>query len=115
MEKLYYERPYVKTFEAKVLDCRPGKDGLYEVLLDRTAFYPEGGGQPADMGKLGEAAVLDVREKAEGIVHITDRQVLTGCTVTGIIDWERRFSHMQNHSGEHLLSGIVHKHYALIT
>lgn len=111
MEKLYYERPYVKTFEAKVLDCRPGKDGLYEVLLDRTAFYPEGGGQPADMGKLGEAAVLDVREKADGIVHITDRQVLTGCTVMGIIDWERRFSHMQNHSGEHLLSGIVHKHY----
>lgn len=111
MEKLYYEKPYVKTFEAKVLDCRPGKDGLYEVVVDRTAFYPEGGGQPADMGKLGEAAVLDVREKAEGIVHITDRQVLNGSTVTGIIDWERRFSHMQNHSGEHLLSGIVHKHY----
>lgn len=111
MEKLYYEKPYVKTFEAKVLDCRPGKDGLYEVVLDRTAFYPEGGGQPSDMGRLGEAAVLDVREKAEEIVHITDRQVFAGSTVTGIIDWERRFSHMQNHSGEHLLSGIVHKHY----
>ncbi len=111
MDKLYYEKPYVKTFEAKVLDCRPGKDGLYEVYLDRTAFYPEGGGQPADMGKLGEAAVLDVRERAEEIVHITDKQVLTGSTVTGIIDWERRFCHMQNHSGEHLLSGIVHKHY----
>lgn len=111
MEKLYYERPYRKTFEAKVLSCNPGKDGLYEVVLDRTAFYPEGGGQPADTGKLGEAAVLDVREDAKGIVHITDGKVLTGSTVTGTIDWERRFTHMQNHSGEHLLSGIIHKHY----
>ncbi|WP_313182810.1 alanyl-tRNA editing protein [Lacrimispora sp.] len=111
MEKLYYDRPYVKTFEAVVIDCRPGKDCLFEVLLDRTAFYPEGGGQPADMGSLGEAAVLDVRERPEGIVHITDKPLKAGSRVNGIIDWERRFCHMQNHSGEHLLSGIVHKHY----
>lgn len=113
MEKLYYHRPYVKIFEATVTGCRQGKSGTFEVLLDRTAFYPEGGGQPADMGKLEEAAVLDVREKPEGILHMTDRPLPVGSTVTGTIDWERRFCHMQNHSGEHLLSGIVHKNYGL--
>lgn len=113
MDKLYYNRPYVKKFKGKVLDCVQGKDGFYQVLLDRTAFYPEGGGQPADMGSLGEAAVLDVRDKPEGIVHITDKPLKAGSQVTGAIDWERRFGHMQNHSGEHLLSGIVHKHYGL--
>ncbi|KEZ89331.1 alanyl-tRNA editing protein [Lacrimispora celerecrescens] len=113
MEKLYYDRPYVKTFEAVVTDCRPGKDCFFEVFLDRTAFYPEGGGQPADMGSLGEASVLDVRERPEGIVHITDKPLKVGSRVKGIIDWDRRFCFMQNHSGEHLLSGIVHKHYGL--
>ena len=113
MEKLYYDRPYVKTFEGEVLNCSQGKDSLFQVLLDRTAFYPEGGGQPADMGSLGEAAVLDVRERPEGIVHITDKPLKAGSRVMGVIDWERRFCNMQNHSGEHLLSGIVHKHYGL--
>ena len=113
MEKLYYDRPYVKTFEAVVADCRPGKDCFFEVFLDRTAFYPEGGGQPADMGSLGEASVLDVKERPEGIVHITDKPLKAGSRVNGIIDWERRFCLMQNHSGEHLLSGIVHKYYGL--
>ncbi len=111
MEKLYYERPYVKKFEAEVVECRPDKDGKYLVRLNRTAFYPEGGGQPADTGSLGEALVCDVRERPEGIVHITDRPIPEKSLVTGILDWERRFSHMQNHSGEHLLSGVVHKHY----
>ncbi|MGC6175596.1 alanyl-tRNA editing protein [Lacrimispora sp. 38-1] len=111
MEKLYYERPYVKKFEAEVVECRPDKDGKYLVRLNRTAFYPEGGGQPADTGTLGEALVCDVRERPEGIVHITDRPIPEKTLVTGILDWERRFSHMQNHSGEHLLSGVVHKHY----
>ncbi len=113
MEKLYYHRPYVKTFEAKVTGCTQGKDGTFEVILDRTAFYPEGGGQPSDTGTLGEAAVLDVRERGENIIHVTDRPVAAGSVVTGTIDWDRRFYHMQNHSGEHLLSGIVHKHYGL--
>lgn len=113
MGKLYYDIPYVKTFEAKVTECRTGSEGFFEIILDRTAFYPEGGGQPADMGTLGEVAVLDVREKKEGIVHITDKPLKVGSAVAGNIDWERRFCHMQNHSGEHLLSGIVHKHYGL--
>lgn len=111
MEKLYYERPYVKQFDAEVTGCIPDKDGKYLVCLSRTAFYPEGGGQPADTGTLGEARVLDVRERAEGIVHITDRPLIENSLVTGILDWERRFSHMQNHSGEHLFSGVVHKYY----
>ena len=111
MEKLYYERPYVKQFDAEVTGCIPDKDGKYLVRLSRTAFYPEGGGQPADTGTLGEARVLDVRERAEGIVHITDRPLIENSLVTGILDWERRFSHMQNHSGEHLFSGVVHKYY----
>ena len=111
MEKLYYERPYVKRFDAIVLDCVPVPEGLFSVLLDRTAFYPEGGGQPADTGKLLDATVMDVRERPEGIVHITDKQIPIDTVVTGEIDWERRLSHMQNHSGEHILSGLVHKHY----
>lgn len=111
MEKLYYQKPYVKEFEAVVIDCRAGKNGQYEVLLNQTGFYPEGGGQPADEGKLGDATVFDVKERPEGIIHITDMQLLPDSKVIGIIDWERRFCHMQNHSGEHILSGIVHKHY----
>ncbi|WP_313076419.1 alanyl-tRNA editing protein [Lacrimispora sp.] len=111
MEKLYYEKPYVTNFEAEVIDCRQGKNGQYEVLLNRTAFYPEGGGQPADTGRLGEAKVLDVQERAEGIVHIVDMQLLPESKLIGIVDWDRRFFLMQNHSGEHILSGIVHKHY----
>lgn len=111
MEKLYYERPYVKQFEAEVTGCIPDKDGKYLVQLSRTAFYPEGGGQPADTGTLGDAQVLDVRDRPEGIVHITDRPLPEKSVVTGILDWERRFSHMQNHSGEHLFSGVVHKYY----
>ena len=111
MEKLYYHIPYVKNFEADVVSCEAGKDGHYLVTLSRTGFYPEGGGQPADTGKMGEAAVLDVHEKGDTIIHVTDRPVEAGSTVFCIIDWERRFDHMQNHSGEHILSGLVHRHY----
>lgn len=110
MEKLYYQLPYVKQFEAKVLSCEKGKKG-FEVILDRTAFYPEGGGQPSDTGMLGEARVLEVHEKGEEIIHYTDLEVQTGQTVTGIIDWEGRFSNMQQHSGEHIVSGLIHGRY----
>lgn len=113
MEKLYYDRPYVKIFEAKVTACQSLKEGFYEIILDKTAFYPEGGGQPADKGILGEAAVLDVRENTDGIIHVTDKPLKAGSVVKGMLDWERRFCHMQNHSGEHLISGIVHKQYGL--
>ena len=105
-EKLYYADPFLKEFTATVLDCQAGKNG-YTVTLDRTAFYPEGGGQPADHGTLDGAAVTDVHEKNGVIFHNVDRAVEIGKTVTGVIDWARRFDHMQQHSGEHICSGLI--------
>ena len=105
-EKLYYADPFLKEFTATVLDCQAGKNG-YTVTLDRTAFYPEGGGQPADHGTLDGAAVTDVHEKNGVILHNVDRAVEIGKTVSGFIDWARRFDHMQQHSGEHIVSGML--------
>ena len=105
-EKLYYADPFLKEFTATVLDCQPGKYG-YLVTLDRTAFYSEGGGQPADHGTLDGAAVTDVHEKNGVIFHNVDRAVEIGKTVSGSIDWARRFDHMQQHSGEHICSGLI--------
>ena len=105
-EKLYYADPFLKEFTATVLDCQAGKNG-YTVTLDRTAFYPEGGGQPADHGTLDGAAVTDVHEKNGVIFHNVDRAVEIGKAVSGSIDWARRFDHMQQHSGEHICSGLI--------
>ena len=105
-EKLYYADPFLTDFTATVLDCQPDKNG-YLVTLDRTAFYPEGGGQPADHGVLDRAAVTDVHEKNGVILHNVDRAVEIGKTVAGAIDWGRRFDHMQQHSGEHICSGLI--------
>ena len=105
-EKLYYADAFMRTFTATVLTCEPGKNG-YLVTLDRTAFYPEGGGQPADHGTLNGAAVTDVHEKDGIVVHTVEKAVEIGENVTGAIDWARRFDHMQQHSGEHILSGIL--------
>ena len=105
-EKLYYADPFLKEFTATVLDCQAGKNG-YTVTLNRTAFYPEGGGQPADHGTLDGAAVTDVHEKNGVIFHNVDRAVEIGKTVSGSIDWARRFDHMQQHSGEHICSGLI--------
>ncbi len=107
-EKLFDNKPYLRDFSAKVLECVPaGKH--WTVLLDRTAFYPEGGGQPCDLGTLGGAKVLDVQEADGRILH-TVTAPLAG-TVEGTIDWDRRFDLMQQHSGEHIVSGIVHRLY----
>lgn len=105
-EKLYYQDPYQTTFTARVLTCEPSKTG-YLVTLDRTAFYPEGGGQPADHGTLGGVAVTDVHEKDGVIFHTCGAPVEIGTEVEGAIDWPRRFDHMQQHSGEHILSGLL--------
>lgn len=105
-EKLYYQDAYATKFTAKVLECTEDKQG-YKVVLDRTLFYPEGGGQPADMGTLGGVNVLDVHEKNDIITHTTDKPLEVGAEVEGEIDWERRFDLMQNHSGEHILSGVI--------
>ena len=109
-EKLYYSDPFLKEFTATVLSCEQDKAG-WKVVLDRTAFYPEGGGQPADTGMLGDAKVIDVREKENVIVHSCDKALNVGETVTGRIDWARRFDHMQQHSGEHIVSGIICARY----
>ena len=105
-EKLYYDDPFLTEFTAVVLACREEKN-LWRVVLDRTAFYPEGGGQPADHGTLGGAAVSDVREKDGEIVHCCDRPLAVGETVEGRVDFARRFDFMQQHSGEHIVSGIL--------
>lgn len=108
--KLYYETPYVKTFHAAVLFCEQGPHG-YEVILDRTGFYPEGGGQPGDTGFLDDAKILDVHEKQGRIIHYTDVPIEIGKQVYGGVDWDRRYANMQQHSGEHLLSGLIHNRY----
>ena len=109
-EKLYDQDPFLKEFTAQILSCEVIIDA-WRVTLDRTAFYPEGGGQPADHGILGGAKVLDVREQDGVIFHICDKPVEIGETVTGSIDWDRRFDHMQQHSGEHIISGILCRLY----
>lgn len=104
--KLYYENAYTQDFTAVVQSCEAVKNG-FAVTLDRTAFYPEGGGQPADHGTLGEARVLDVHEKDGVVTHLCDRALSAGAEVGGRIDWARRFDHMQQHSGEHIISGLL--------
>ncbi|MDE7220689.1 MAG: alanyl-tRNA editing protein [Oscillospiraceae bacterium] len=105
-EKLFYQDAFLKEFSGTVLDCRDEK-GQWVVVLDRTAFYPEGGGQPADHGTLGGVNVVDVREKDGEVLHFCDGKVDIGTVADGVIDWERRFDFMQQHSGEHIVSGIL--------
>ena len=95
-DKLYEEDAYLREFEAEVTGCVPA-EGSWLVTLDRTAFYPEGGGQPADTGTLGGARVLDVHEKEGEILHTTDAPLPVGDRTAGAIDWEARFSRMQQH------------------
>ena len=109
-EKLYYKDSHRFTFDAVVIDCREEKKG-YSVVLDRTAFFPEGGGQLADTGTLGGVRVTDVHEKGGDIRHYTDAPLTIGETVHGELDREQRLRRMQNHSGEHILSGLVHNAY----
>ena len=109
-EKLYDANGHLREFSALVLACAEAGD-RWAVTLDRTAFFPEGGGQAADTGTLGGVSVLDVQESAGEIRHYTAAPLRPGETVTGVLDWEKRFRRMQNHSGEHLLSGLVHARY----
>ena len=108
--KLYYEDPYRQDFRGKVLSCEQVKNG-WAVVLDATAFFPEEGGQTADTGTLAGARVLDAHEKAGVITHLTDGPVPVGVTVEGHIDWPDRYRKMQNHTGEHVVSGLVYGKY----
>lgn len=109
-EKLFYSDSYMQAFSARVCECRPSGE-TFEVVLDRTAFFPEGGGQAADTGMLDKARVLDVKERKGIIYHTTDFELEVGKIVEGIIDWEKRFSRMQQHTGEHIVSGLIHKQF----
>ena len=106
--KLYETGPYVQTFTATVLVCTPAGE-QFAVQLDRTAFYPEGGGQPCDTGALGTALVTDVQEHGGVITHTVSAALPVGQTVEGRIDWARRRDHMEQHTGEHILSGTLHR------
>lgn len=101
-EKLYFQDAYLKEFTALVIG-REVRDGYPVVILDRTAFYPESGGQPHDLGWLNEVRVIRVEEEEEVILHFLERNLLED-QVTGRIDWSRRFNHMQQHTGQHILS-----------
>ncbi len=110
MEKLFYADCHLKTFSATVTSCTESPKG-WLVTLSATAFYPEGGGQACDLGTLGTARVLDVQEHGEDICHLCDAPLAVGSTVEGSIDWARRFDLMQQHSGEHIVSGLIHQRY----
>jgi alanyl-tRNA synthetase len=102
-ERLYYTDAYLTEFDASVLEHG---DGGRRIYLDRTAFYPTSGGQPFDRGRLGEAEVVDVVDEGDRIAHLLASPV-TAPRVRGRIDWSRRFDHMQQHTGQHLLSAVI--------
>ena len=116
--RLYYEDSFLKEFTARVVHCEvlppDVKGGIpgtaWGLLLDRTAFYPTSGGQPHDLGKIGEANVLDVRDEGEEILHVVDRRPANP-DVDCCIQWPRRFDHMQQHTGQHLLSAMFQERF----
>lgn len=110
MEKLFYKDSHLAEFTATVQSCEQ-EEKYYKVVLDRTAFFSEGGGQSADTGILDGVKVFDVQEKDGILYHMTEKPLKIGKTVEGKIDWDERFSKMQQHSGEHIVSGLIHQKY----
>src|ERR1700732_3193698 len=111
--RLYFDDSFLREFDARVLSCEPeGHNGAaaWAAVLDSTGLYPTSGGQPHDLGKLGDANVLDVRDDGEDVVHVVDRELPLG-PVNGCVDWGRRFDHMQEHTGQHLLSAMFQERY----
>ncbi|MEG0108913.1 MAG: alanyl-tRNA editing protein, partial [Lachnospiraceae bacterium] len=115
---LYYEDSSITEFQAEVISCEKamdqqfpnkGKKEFYQVVLDQTAFFPEGGGQSPDVGTLEGQAVIDVQEINGVIYHALYNPLQVGQKVTGRIDWTERFTKMQQHSGEHIVSGLVNQ------
>ncbi|MBO5336083.1 MAG: alanyl-tRNA editing protein [Lachnospiraceae bacterium] len=114
MEKLFYKDIHITNFEATVTDCiYDEQKKLYEVILDRTAFFPEEGGQVADKGSLAGQEICDVQIKNDIISHYVKEALEPGTVVHGQVDWAQRFDFMQQHSGEHMISGLVNKHFGL--
>ena len=108
--RLFYEDVYIKEFEAIVLSCEE-REGRFYTILNETAFYPEGGGQPADKGTIENEKVIDVQYIDGELYHITEKPFEEGSQVVGRIDWDWRFDLMQQHSGEHIVSGMIHEKY----
>lgn len=109
-EKLFYKDSHMSTFSAVVKSCEKTKKG-YEAVLDRTAFFPEGGGQSADTGWINGIEVTDARERDGEVYHLMKEPLIPGEEVEGKIRDKERFSKMQQHTGEHIISGLVHKMY----
>ncbi len=114
-QKLYNEDAYIKEFDAEVVSCLQNKD-RYLVTLDKSAFFPEGGGQSGDRGTLilkdhSTVKVLDTHEKDGNVIVYCESPIAAGESVHGILDWEFRFDRMQNHSGEHIVSGLIHERF----
>jgi alanyl-tRNA synthetase len=120
--RLYYDDSYLQNFDARLLHCIPaepfaspsGTLAAWEVILDQSAFYPTSGGQPNDFGMIENARILDVRDDSDDIIHIVDRELPQG-NVSACLDWPRRFDHMQQHTGQHLLSAMFQERYGLPT
>ena len=110
VRKLYYEDCHLSRFTARVESCEE-TDGGWAVTLDATAFYPEGGGQASDTGTLGGVKVLHAGEAGEQVIHLCGGPLTVGETVEGQIDYARRFDLMQQHTGEHMVSGVIHRRY----
>lgn len=108
--KLYYEDSHLARFQAAVVSCEKREQG-FGVILDATAFYPEGGGQAGDTGTLNGVPVLDTREEAGQVVHLCEQALEPGTQVEGVLDYAPRFLRMQQHSGEHMVSGVIHRRY----
>ncbi len=112
-EKLYYTNQYLKKFEAVVTACEEAENGKYNVILDKTAFFPEGGGQDADSGTLNGIDIEYVFEKGDDVCHVSSVPFESGENVKGIIDFDKRFLIMQKHSGEHIFCGVSHSLYGV--
>ncbi|MBO4693721.1 MAG: alanyl-tRNA editing protein [Clostridia bacterium] len=109
-KKLYEKDAYISKFNAAVLSCDKAENG-YRIKLDKTAFFPEGGGQPADTGTISGVNVFDVQIENDEIFHYTEKPLETGVTASCNLDFDRRYSFMQNHTAEHIVSGLVFKEY----
>lgn len=111
VQPLFEKNSFLREFTAKVVECKAAANGRFAVVLEQTAFFPEGGGQKSDTGFLDEIRVLDVQQRDGVIYHFIKEPLEIDRVVRGKIDWEQRFKRMQNHTGEHIVSGLVHKLY----
>ena len=109
-ERLYNTNAYTAAFDARVLACTAHGDG-FAIVLDRTAFFPEGGGQGGDRGRIGDVEVIDTVERGGEILHLTHTVLPVGEVLPCKIDFDLRYERMQCHSGEHIVSGLIHRLY----